>query len=176
MSWIPSGRTINTRRSLRAPELAVLAGQARKKSLTVEIRSTIRGGNGQNEKGPACAERIGRSFRVRREGWRGARAHFIPSPLPLAENHHTGGTGPPEPHESLLVQGTFPLSRCRKQCNYGIAAGRSTLARDVPSSSQQPVPIEPCRKLRPERKPSVFVQVRRDFNARIVFSSSSRGR
>jgi len=41
------------------------------------------------------------------EGWRGARVPFIPLPLPLAENHHTGGTGPPEPRESLLVQGTF---------------------------------------------------------------------
>jgi CheY-like chemotaxis protein len=41
------------------------------------------------------------------EACRGARVPSIPSPLHLAENHHTGRTGPPELRESLLVQGTF---------------------------------------------------------------------
>src|SRR6202521_3735649 len=46
-----------------------------------------------------------------------------------AENHHLGGTGPPEPHELPRVQAALPpLNLLKTMQIKGIAAGRSTLA------------------------------------------------
>ena len=92
----------------------------------------------------------------------------------LAENHHAGGIGPPEPRESPPVQRAPTLLRCRKQCNYAIAAGRSTLARDVPSSNSNLFVLSLEQPLTGAKR--LTLAVRRNFNACIVISSGSRGR
>ena len=54
--------------------------------------------------------------------------------VPLAENHHPGGIRAPESRESRLVQAALSsLNLLTTDQLKGIAAGRSTLARGVPS-------------------------------------------
>src|ERR1700686_4455252 len=53
----------------------------------------------------------------RREHRAGTFSMSKPSERTTAENHHPGGTGPPVPHESPLVQVALPLLTCEEQCN-----------------------------------------------------------
>ena len=54
---------------------------------------------------------------------------------PLAEYHRPGGTGPPEPRESQVVQALCPLLPAKNNAIKGISFGRSTLARGLHSFS-----------------------------------------
>jgi hypothetical protein len=151
MSWVPSGGTLNTMGPLRPLELAILAGQARKRTNLLTMAATAEARR-PNLRQTSIATLSGQE-------------------PPHWWNWATGTAG------RDLTKAPSTLLRCRKQCHYGVAAGRSTLAPGVPSSSSSRFVLNPCGKLCLGRKStaSSFTH-RRKFNACIVVSSGSRGR